>query len=1314
MIWALALAWADPDVPIEGSSGLVLGPVAWEASVLGVTWVDADGFGRSTRCRELATGADLGAVPGLPTSGPPLSVTVVQDTVEVHYVSCVPIEAACNGVDDDCDPSTPDGVDADGDGVAACAGDCDDQSQPIHPGAAELGCNGVDDDCDPSTVDLQDADGDGSTCDLDCDDADPSRFPGNPLIGCFSEDLDCDPSTVALEDDDGDGALRCLDDCDDTDPTVPGPAEIQCNGVDDDCLAATTDGVDLDGDGFAACAADCDDADPSRHPGALEVGCNGVDDDCDPSTPDVYDADGDGFDCASDCDDSDPAVHPGAAERCDNQVDDDCDPATPDVGDLDGDGFTCLSDCDDLDDTVVPRRVSLLVQDLSGFLEPSESFATPFSELATVGADAANVYLPGEEGLVRVGLDGSVERMFVNADLDVLFDDLLTAVWPGWSGTWHPSTAFVAPSGEIVVAVPIYPPNPVVSATGVLAIGADGSLRPLAVIPDMAEEPRIVWSADLNALLVQVSRSGVPLRSRIAVLPLDGGSPVASDAVLDVSDLAYAGSARMSLVGSASGEVFADLGDEIRPLLVLPGADVDQDGLSAAQEAALGTDPLASDTDGDGFSDGLEAGFGGTDPTVPDPVPTEQRPWVESNELDLWPLLPTAVFDDNIHTYDAFVGGLACVNGSCVREDATTVPLAEISLLTADLAYDFRMLPSSDLERTDLQTGAVTTVSYGLTGTPFRFRVFVDGTALVMSPDNVLSLAEPGGSPQAIGSSGCALTRTESALGSCPSWAAGGSEIEWIGHDVATDRILLRIALPTGLASVVAVGADDERYVSGLAHIETLGRRVQHLFRLPGGGWLAHFDDLSAVVLDDALRPTGAAQRPFRRVGGWFRDGFLLGANDFTAGLLVPVAETIEPGEALMAARGRHVAYPLTYALDWRLWRYTRDGGAAEWLDADAFSANADASGRASLDAVPLDEVRSIAATGDHACLVEAERVWSLDLTVPADAVAPELVEEAAGAVACAYDDAGGLAILGSTTLDTASGSHAHGLQVPVGAIRVGGRWIVWGDGHEPTVCIDDAGTLHPTAVDAFAVARAGEEDAVVWTEPERALLAATVDAFCSGDLPGHTLTPYSTGNAVHWIEGISAHWQYLFRSTEISFFDLRFADAASLAVRPDGAVLYAAYRTGVGNWSEGIEGDVLQSPGPAYLWRVFGTWARTPPFPSEPIDRVYATAPWRRDEARVDGATDGGRQFSALAFVPGGTVRRSWRHSDVPSGAVPVDPPYDPGAWPGAPVERFETFPALAGTPTDPEPAGCGCRTATPGGAAVLLWGVLGLLRRR
>jgi len=61
--------------------------------------------------------------------------------------------AGCNDRDDDCDGSTDEGFDVDGDGYTSCGGgdpaarDCDDGAAAAHPGAEEV-CDGVDDDCD--------------------------------------------------------------------------------------------------------------------------------------------------------------------------------------------------------------------------------------------------------------------------------------------------------------------------------------------------------------------------------------------------------------------------------------------------------------------------------------------------------------------------------------------------------------------------------------------------------------------------------------------------------------------------------------------------------------------------------------------------------------------------------------------------------------------------------------------------------------------------------------------------------------------------------------------------------------------------------------------------------------------------------------------------------------------------------------------------------------------------------------------------------------------------------------------------------------
>ncbi len=57
----------------------------------------------------------------------------------------------CDGVDNDCDGSSDEGFDADGDGYGAesCGGgDCEDGDPTIHPGAEDTAGDGIDDDCD--------------------------------------------------------------------------------------------------------------------------------------------------------------------------------------------------------------------------------------------------------------------------------------------------------------------------------------------------------------------------------------------------------------------------------------------------------------------------------------------------------------------------------------------------------------------------------------------------------------------------------------------------------------------------------------------------------------------------------------------------------------------------------------------------------------------------------------------------------------------------------------------------------------------------------------------------------------------------------------------------------------------------------------------------------------------------------------------------------------------------------------------------------------------------------------------------------------
>ncbi|MEQ1721371.1 MAG: MopE-related protein, partial [Nitrosomonas sp.] len=298
----------------------------------------------------------------------------------------------CNGIDDDCDGLTDEGlifldyyVDVDGDGfgnpnvtpINSCnpvvgsvanSGDCDDNNNAINPNATEV-CDLVDNDCD-GLID----EGVQSTFFVDFDGDSYGSSAGailacSPPLGYVTNSLDCDDNNAAVN---------------------PAALEV-CNGIDDDCNGLADDGlvfltyyVDADNDGYGDASAtgvsscnpiagsvtnngDCNDNNLAINPAAIEV-CDLVDNDCDGLIDEgvqstfYADVDGDGFGNAAssvlacsaplgyvtnstDCDDNNAAINPAALEVC-NGIDDNCDGLADDgltfvtyYADADGDTY---------------------------------------------------------------------------------------------------------------------------------------------------------------------------------------------------------------------------------------------------------------------------------------------------------------------------------------------------------------------------------------------------------------------------------------------------------------------------------------------------------------------------------------------------------------------------------------------------------------------------------------------------------------------------------------------------------------------------------------------------------------------------------------------------------------------------------------------------------------------------------------------------------------------------------------------------------------------------------------------------------------
>jgi len=193
--------------------------------------------------------------------------------------ACVPSgPEVCDGVDNDCDPNTPDGADETwlGDPCDGADSDlCNEGAFQCVAGAMTCSdntgdtleiCDGVDNDCNPATADGADETWLGSACDSDadtdlCEDdtyqctsgtQTCSDINGSILDLCDGADNDCNPATA-----DGADETWLGDPCDGADSDLCNEGTFQCVGSAMSCTDNTDD--------------------------TLEI-CNGQDDDCDGKT----------------------------------------------------------------------------------------------------------------------------------------------------------------------------------------------------------------------------------------------------------------------------------------------------------------------------------------------------------------------------------------------------------------------------------------------------------------------------------------------------------------------------------------------------------------------------------------------------------------------------------------------------------------------------------------------------------------------------------------------------------------------------------------------------------------------------------------------------------------------------------------------------------------------------------------------------------------------------------------------------------------------------------------------------------------------
>jgi hypothetical protein len=372
------------------------------------------------------------------------------------------------------------------------------------------------------------------------------------------------------------------------------------------------------------------------------------------------------------------------------------------------------------------------------------------------------------------------------------------------------------------------------------------------------------------------------------------------------------------------------------------------------------------------------------------------------------------------------------------------------------------------------------------------------------------------------------------------------------------------------------------------------------------------------------------------------------------------VGDALAPGETVgFASRPLLTSYGLGFPADPTLFRVTREGAIAPWIDVARLRSLMDAPTRAALEATRLfaDEtrpVRTVAVSPDltRICLADGQRTLELAL----DRGRPSVVRLAAddAGEACAYDEDGRLAIVASAphALRVEGTSYALPDGLILELVRVGQTWVLARAG-DPALCVGDAASA-PDETPVLAVGIAPFLSGIVWLDGEgQGHFAPDAARFCRGE-PSDRLGP----------DGFDL-WEQASLTSRIPGF-LTVSDVA-LAVRGDGRVL-ASPRLGE---AEDAFPLVL-----AVSW--FPRW--------EPVDgagaRVLDPVRWRYDGAYEGVEVERLSSVAALSYAPGPGPDDDWGYRGRP-GARALTTGADAGAGPDA------------GTTPTASPTGCACRVA-------------------